>query len=692
MQNPFALLFEPVVIGPVTAKNRFYQVPHCNGAGDWAPQSVAAMRGMKAEGGWGVVCTENLMVDPWSDIHPFPAVRLWDEDDAALQALSVEKIHLHGALAGCELAHFGMAASNRLSRNIPLGPSSRMTLESTDPMQCRRMDKADIRAFRRRHREAALRARRIGFDIIYLYCSHENSIFSQFFSPYLNDRQDEYGGSLSNRMRLFHEVLAETKEAVGDRCAIAIRFSVAQLQRRRLIEREELHDIIAATANLPDLWDVNINNWSHDSATSRFAPEGHQENLISFVKGVTEKPVVGVGRFTSPDTMLAQVRRGVLDFIGAARPSIADPFLPRKIAEGRVDEIRECIGCNICVMGENSFSMMRCTQNPTIMEEWRRGWHPEKVPQMKNPQNVLIVGSGPAGLEAALTLAKRGCEVVVAEAASEFGGRVRRESRLPGLAEWIRVRDYRLALLHRMSNVALYRDSPLDADDLVGFGFENVVLATGARWRNDGVGRTHYAPIAVLPEVLTPDDILDGKAVAGHVLLYDDDGGYLASALAEQLLSQGANVTIATPHEHFARWTRLTLEQGRLRSRLLECGVTIRTGLELLSGGRSCEFLHMTSNRTVSLAADYLLLVTSRYPDDALYQAILAKQAVFADAGIASVVRIGDCLAPGLIAHAIFAGHRLGRAFGQSEYDSDYRRERLSLSGQAVSPEMASHS
>ncbi|SLN26175.1 Trimethylamine dehydrogenase [Falsiruegeria litorea R37] len=682
-----SLLFEPVQIGPVTAPNRLYQVPHCNGIGDAAPHVIAAMRGMKAEGGWGVVCTENLMVDAYSDIAPFAMQRLWDAGDVDVQRLTVDAIHEHGALAGCELAHFGMAASNRISRELPMGPSSRPILEAIDPRQSRVMDKSDIKAFRRRHREAAIRAREAGFDIVYLYCSHENSILSQFFSPYLNDRSDEYGGSLENRMRLFHEVLADTKDAVGDRCAVAIRFSVAQLQRHRIIERDELRDIVEATANMPDLWDVNINDWGHDSATSRFAGEGHQEDLISFVKQVSDKPVVGVGRFTSPDTMAGQVRRGVMDLVGCARPSIADPFLPEKVRTGRVDEIRECIGCNLCISGENSFTTMRCTQNPTMMEEWRRDWHPEIVSRIGSPENALIVGSGPAGLEAALVLAKRGYDVAVAEAASDFGGRIRRESALPGLAEWIRVREHRLLQLRQMANVDLYHSSLLGAEDVLDFGFENVVLATGARWRADGVGRSHYRPLD-LPPVLTPDDVMDGNQVSGHVVIYDDDGSYLAAALAEQLLKQGATVEIVTPHETFARWTRLTLEQRRLRARMVERGVSVSQEFTLSDATQGqFTFVDGLTGQSVTREGDHLLMLTSRRPDSALFDAL--TQQPLAEAGINSVTPIGDCVAPGLIAHAVFAGHRLGREIGQAAQDVSYARERFSLNRQAAHADAA---
>src|SRR6202012_1967504 len=201
----------------------------------------------------------------------------------------------------------------------------------------------------------------------------------------------------------------------------------------------EARDAIGMLAELPDLWDVNVSTWSNDSQTSRFAKEGYQEDFVRFVKSLTTKPVVGGGRFTSPDTMVSQIRRGVMDFIGAARPSIADPFLPKKIQEGRIEDIRECIGCNICVSSDYTSSNLRCTQNPTMGEEWRRGWHPERIARKKSDGTGLVVGAGPAGLEAALAAARRGYEVHLAEATDSLGGRVSQEGLLTGLSECARV-------------------------------------------------------------------------------------------------------------------------------------------------------------------------------------------------------------------------------------------------------------
>ena len=219
----------------------------------------------------------------------------------------------------------------------------------------------------------------------------------------LNHRTDEYGGSIENRSRLLRELIEDTKEAVGHKAAVAVRFAVDELIGPQGITVEnEGREVIELLAELPDLWDVNISYVENDSQTARFSEEGYEERYTAFVKKMTSKPVVGVGRFTSPDAMVSQVKRGILDFIGAARPSIADPFLPRKIDEGREDEIRECIGCNICRSNNNEGAPIRCTQNPTMGEEWRRGWHPERVQPAKKEKSVLIVGAGPAGLECAL--------------------------------------------------------------------------------------------------------------------------------------------------------------------------------------------------------------------------------------------------------------------------------------------------
>ncbi len=679
----YDILFEPVQIGPVTARNRFYQVPHCNGMGHALPKSVATMRGIKAEGGWAVVCTEETEIHASSEIAPCVEGHLWDDGDIPAMAQMADSVHAHGALAGIELVYNGYAAPNRFSRIPPLAPSS-ISVTSNDPVQARTMDKSDIRTLRKWHRAAALRAKTAGFDIIYVYAGHNLALPMHFISRRLNKRTDEYGGSLENRVRLFRELIEETKEAVGDRCAVAVRFAVDELVGSEGITHEnEGREVIAMLADLPDLWDVNVSDWSNDSASSRFEDEGYQEKYVAFVKSVTSKPVVGVGRFTSPDTMVSQIRRGVLDFIGAARPSIADPFLPKKIEQGRINEIRECIGCNICVAGDMAAAPIRCTQNPTMGEEWRRGWHPERIEPRQSDDNILVVGAGPAGLECTLALANRGYRVTLAEAADELGGRVSRESRLPGLNTWARVRDYRVSMIRQMDNVAIYEQSDLTVENVHEFRFPHVFVATGASWRRDGMGRQHRGPIPGLEnmQLLTPDDVMDGLKPSGHVVIYDDDHYYLGGVLAEKLKQDGHPVSLVTPAPDVSTWTHHTLEQGRIQTRLLEFGVNIiaQTKLGSVESDR-IELVCVFTGKSRSYKCDSLLLVTERIPNDTLYETLRTDKNGLAIAGIETVRAIGDCYAPGIIAAAVYSGHLAAREFQSAIDDIPFKRERIQLS------------
>jgi dimethylamine/trimethylamine dehydrogenase len=514
----------------VTAKNRFYQVPHCNGGGYRDPSAAAEMRRIKAEGGWGVVFTEQCEMHHTSEITPFIELRLWDEADIPMLAKMADAIHEHGALAGIQLAYAGINGPNLYSKEVPRAPSALPIRTFTnDPVQARAMDKQDIRDLRRWHRTAFRRAKQAGFDLVCLYGAHGFSIIQHFLSTATNQRSDEYGGSLANRARLVRELIEDAKDEIGDGCAITLRLSLEEMIGDLGFGNAEVRDMIEMHSELPDLWDLAHGAWEDCSGPSRFKEEAAQQDLVIGIKQLTSKPVVGVGRFTSPDVMVKQIKSGTLDLIGCARPSIADPFLPRKIDEGRIEDIRECIGCNICITGDMTMSISRCTQNPTFMEEWRKGWHPEKMQAKGDSDSVLIVGAGPAGLEAARALGVRGYNIVIAEAGTELGGRVARESKLPGLAAWGRVKDYREYQLSQMPNVDIYFDSPLSADEIFDFGFENVGIATGSTWRRDGVARHHVVPMPIDAgmAIFTPDDLMAGNLPSGHVVLFDDDHYYM---------------------------------------------------------------------------------------------------------------------------------------------------------------------
>jgi dimethylamine/trimethylamine dehydrogenase len=681
-RNPrFDILFEPVRIGPVTARNRFYAVPHASGMTNRMPRMRAGFRGMKAEGGWGVVCTGYVSIHPSTDDSPLPYATLWDENDIRSHALMTDAVHAHGALAGIELWHGGGSVSNKTSRLPPLSPSGVSWMAThvgfMGNQRSKAMDTTDIKNLLCWQAEAARKARSAGFDIIYVYAGMGYLPY-EFLLPEWNRRTDAYGGSVANRVRIVRELLEVTKDAVGDTCGVALRISLEELRGRRSERAEsEAHEAVELIADVPDLWDVKMDSSPTDCAPSRFTPEGSHEPVIDFVKKITKKPVVGIGRFTSPDAMVSQIKRGVLDLIGAARPSIADPFLPRKIDEGREQDIRECIGCNICIASWHDGVPVRCTQNPTIGEEWRRGWHPERVAAAGSDAAVLIVGAGPSGLECALTLARRGYRVSVAEAADDFGGRLRFETKLPGLATWGRVLDWRLGQLQRLTNVALYAGNELSVEDILGLEHQRVVIATGARWT-----RALYSPLE-LPVgeldrrgVYTPSDIAAGAVLEGPVVVFDFDNYYMGSVLAEQLAKSAESVTYVTPAGHASAWAIMTNEQPQVHRALAQAGIGLVT-LSYVSSFEDGEVVlaNLFTGASRRLPCRSLVIVGLRAARDELYAALVARGQDLADAGIASVDRIGDALAPGAIAHAVYSGHRFARELDEMPAEAPYRRD-----------------
>ncbi|MCY3879833.1 MAG: NAD(P)-binding protein [Rhodobacteraceae bacterium] len=657
MSDRFDILFEPVQIGPVEAPNRFFAAPHATGHGWTQPAGAIGLRAMKAAGGWGTVAVQMTEIAADSDMANHPMERLWDDGDIPRHTAQVEAIKQHGSLAAIELAHGGIRARNITSAMPVIGPSELPVLRPEVPLQAKAMTLTEIAAFRQSHRAAVRRAMKAGYDIIYVYAAHDLSILSHFLSVRTNHRGDQYGGTFANRLRLLREVLEDTLEEAAGKAAVALRFSVAEPGIPGGLRHDgEGRDTVEALAELPDLWDVNLSGWSADSATARFSDEGFQLAYTDFVKSVTSKPVVGVGRFVSPDLMVSLIRKSRLDLIGAARPSIADPFLPNKIRNGRFDSIRECIGCNICVSMDSYGIPVRCTQNPTISEEWRRGWHPEAPALSRRIQSHLVVGAGPAGLECAATLLRAGQRVTIADSRPVAGGRVTAESQLPGLASWARVRDHRLTQIQHNPDADLYLHSRMECADIVDFGADTVTLATGSRWRGDGVGATNPHPVSFGQlRVFTPDDIMQGEAgelPASAYIVYDDEHYYMASLLAEYLALAGHRVSYVTPLPVIAAWTEFTLEQARIIERLAGLGVSLlpnvfHTGEAHFQNrltGEPCEFgdssIVFVGARRSCREIHHELSVT--FKADRLHSA-------------------GDCNVPGIIQAAVLAGHSTAR-------------------------------
>ena len=677
MNERYKILFESVEIGPKTAKNRFYQVPHAMGSGNDMPNTRAAQRGIKAEGGWGVVNTGYCSIHPSSDDRPLPFARLWSEKDIASHVPMIEAVHEHDALAGIEFFHGGAYTANRHSRMPPISPSGiqqkvseLMDMHLTAPKV---MDKKDIKDLINWHLIATERAIQAGFDIIYCYAGM-GFLPYHFLHPTFNNRSDEYGGSLENRSRLMRELITEMKEVAGDRAAIAVRMSTDELLSFKSESSEsEAHEFFEINGEYPDLWDIKMSSWFKECPSGRFAESGHMEPYNSFVKKLTSKPVVGVGWFTSPDIMARQINDGILDFVGAARASIADPFLPNKLKEGREDDIRECIGCNICASCYNQGIPVRCTQNPSMGEEWRRGWHPEKIKPKSSDNSVLVIGGGPAGLEATLSLARRGYSVAIADSNKELGGRINMESKLPGMTSYKRVVDYRVNQISQLNNVEVFLDNTLGPDDILELGFDHVVTATGSTWQ-PSIMDEKSAPVLIdkTDTIFTPEDILNGCELKSPVIIFDFDYYYMGGLMAEYIKDLGYEVTIITPFDKVSPWSFNSNEIDEIQLSLLEKNIRVLTQHRIMEvEDSSVKAIHKVSHEETDIDRGSLVLVGYRKQNDSLYSDLNSREEDLKASGIKSLQNIGDSNAPGAVVHAVYAGHLYANTFDQKDNDSD---------------------
>ncbi len=691
----YDLLFEPIQLGPKTLKNRFWQVPHCNGAGSERPGMQAAFREVKAEGGWGAIFTEVCFFTFDSDITPWVGCRLIDQGDMRNLALMCDSIHKHDALAGVELTHGSSFCLNAESR-MPGRAPTQMPNEIEGMASAREMTKKDIRRIQREHVEGALKARQTGFDLLTVFAGLA-TLPNYFLYPFNNKRTDEYGGSFENRCRFSIELMEMIREKIDD-CAIGMRFPIDTLEEPYgygdlgVRAEQEGARFIEVMDHLVDYWDINIGtlNWGEDAGSSRFFDSNHQSKYTKHAKRVSKKPIVNVGRFTDPDLMLKVIKSEQCDIIGAARPSIADPFLPRKIAEGRIEDIRECIGCNICVSRwEKGGPPIWCTQNPTSGEEYRRNWHPEIYLPTANPSApVMVVGAGPAGLECAMTLGLRGYELVhVVEAESHIGGHLDWVSKLPGFGTWKRVIDWREGQIRTRTYVQTMTNTKLSYEDALDCGAEHLIFATGSHWDGSGMSALLHDHIAGvnsnMPEVATPEQyVLEKKQMGDKVLVVDNDAYYMGSAMAQLLAENGHQVTYVTYGETVGPYLRYTLEEQRMYEKLMELGCTmIAQHFTVAAEDGVAVLVHMWSGQEQTVEYDSIMLVTHRISNCEIYDRLQKSPEAMEAAGIKSIHLIGDAHTPGMIAQAVFSGTRLAREFDSEDPDQHkpFIRERRLL-------------
>ncbi len=653
--NRHDILFEPLPVGGKVFRNRFYSVPHAS----FHPGrrlSDIAFRRMKAEGGWAAVCggVVSIRSDSWGGFVP----RIWDADDRAFLARLAAEVQGQGALAGIELGHAG--ARGEGAKFEPSLGASQVRDTARSGWVPKAMDLDDIRRLQDEWVAAAVTAADLGYDIVYAYGAH-GMLPAQFLSPYFNRRTDAYGGSLENRGRFWLEMIERFRAAIGDRCIVAARVAAENFTSIGVSAAETL-DFIRMADDLVDLWDVNVGHlWARDSAAWRVAAEGYQVEWSGRVRSVTAKPIVGVGRLTTPDAMVDILRSGVWDFVGGARPGIADPFLPRKIEEGRYDEIRECTGGNFCISVETTGNGLTCVQNSTIGEEYRRGWHPEQFSVVARPDTQRARGRRGPGRVGVRPRARRTRRQRRPPRRRRRCGR--RARPLAACAPGCRGLRPRRRLPRDPARPARATSRSilnrrLGAEDVAAYGADIVVVATGSHWIGAD-SDLHQFPVAELAAdglaVFTPEAVMDdGWRSAGPVVVWDADGGAVGVGLAEKLAGGGRDVAIVTPFDTVGAALDASMDGWMARRRLHDLGVRMRPGITPARYSDGELVLRDQFGDESALEASSLVVVSHRVSDDALYRELLA-------AGTHDVWRVGDCLAPRPLGFTIADGHRLGR-------------------------------
>ncbi len=645
----YRYLFSPLKLGPITVRNRVIFSAHLtNYAADGHPTDQhAAYYEARAKGGAGLIITEEHSTHP-TDWPYEKLIHGFHRSVIPGYRKITDAVHRHGVPVFAQINHNGGQASSMYSRLPVWAPSP-----VPDPL-FREVPKAvnarEIVEIVSGYALVAGHCKEGGFDGVELQCSH-SSIVRGFLSGATNQRTDQYGGSLQNRARILFEIVDAVREAIGPEMALGVR-----LCGDEFIEGGTTIDEAVEVARMVEAHGkVDYINTSIGVATatlymieaSMHIPPGYSLFIPNAIRKAVDLPVVGVGRFKDALQAERAIAEGHCDLVGAVRAQIADPDFVRKAQSGEHDSTRLCLSCNQeCVgrMGLNRW--LGCIENPATGNENVRA---HSVSLRRKPKQVMVVGAGPAGLQAALSASQHGHDVVVYEKESVAGGQVRWASMVPNRAEF---GDLIRNQLHELAsrNVKVLFEHPVDLQEVRDIAPDVVVVATGAT-----PARPYWAPVDDSNIV----DVID--VIAGHtritpgsnVVVVDELGFHQATSAAEVAANNGAHVTILTPGMVVGQDLGITLDMENFCMRAAQKGINLTPDSVVMGwNGSVLSVLHHVSGRMVEVPADLVVLAVPPTPVDALYRELRAAGVV--------VHRVGDCLAPRRAHSAVIEGDRIG--------------------------------